>query len=95
MAIAEMTDSPVFRAKFINAVVDVPISMLLRPGPLGLFVCEKPPTVRLIGLSASFSFIVDLSTFNLAEILDDGLGWNLPLIFTFIFHHFDYKLKGD
>ncbi|EJD74412.1 hypothetical protein LOAG_18272 [Loa loa] len=75
--IAEMTDGPVFRAKFINTIADVPLAILMRNGPLGMSACDRPPIVRLTGHSASFSFIVDLTTFDITDLIYDGLdGWS-------------------
>ncbi|VDP14980.1 unnamed protein product, partial [Onchocerca flexuosa] len=75
--IAEMTDGPVFRAKFINTIADVPLAILMRSGPLGMNACDRPPIVRLTGRSASFSFIVDLTTFDITDLVYDGLdGWS-------------------
>uniref|UniRef100_A0A915PLL6 Uncharacterized protein n=1 Tax=Setaria digitata TaxID=48799 RepID=A0A915PLL6_9BILA len=75
--IAEMTDGPVFRAKFINTIADVPLAILMRSGPLGMSACDRPPIVRLTGHSASFSFIVDLTTFDITDLIYDGLdGWS-------------------
>lgn len=75
--IAEMTDGPVFRAKFINTIADVPLAILMRSGPLGMNACDRPPIVRLTGRSASFSFIVDLTTFDITDLIYDGLdGWS-------------------
>ncbi|EJW80419.1 hypothetical protein WUBG_08670 [Wuchereria bancrofti] len=71
--IAEMTDGPVFRAKFINTIADVPLAILMRSGPLGMNACDRPPIVRLTGRSASFSFIVDLTTFDITDLIYDGL----------------------
>lgn len=36
--------------------------------------CDRPPVVRLTGRSASFSFVVDLTAFDLTDIIYDGLG---------------------
>ncbi|VDN03545.1 unnamed protein product [Thelazia callipaeda] len=86
--IAEMTNAPVFRAKFINTIADVPLAVLMRSGSLGVSACDKPPLVQLTGHSASFSFIVDLTSFDIVDLTYDGLsGWSTRgLVSKFFFN---------
>lgn len=44
--------------------------------------CDRPPVVRLTGRSASFSFIVDLTTSDITDLIYDGLG--IPMLFLYI-----------
>ncbi|KHN82937.1 3-oxoacyl-[acyl-carrier-protein] reductase FabG [Toxocara canis] len=76
--IAHVTRSPVFRAKFIGSIVDVPVALLLRHGPLDVEVCDCVPKIRLLGYPVSLSFIVDTTKVNPADLCFDGLGpWNV------------------
>uniref|UniRef100_A0A914ZS38 Uncharacterized protein n=1 Tax=Parascaris univalens TaxID=6257 RepID=A0A914ZS38_PARUN len=76
--IAQVTTSPVFRAKFIGSIVDVPVALLLRHGPLDVEVCDSVPKIRLLGYPVSLSFIVDTTKVNPADLCFDGLGpWNV------------------
>lgn len=58
-----MTDAPVFRAKFINAVADVPLAVLMRNGPF-VFLVVYLTDPKFVLLFFIYSFFIQRLKFH-------------------------------